>query len=251
EYPISHKWGKRSETSTYVKDQKYIYWVEWDSAVDVAMDLKKPIFLLIHKTWCGACKALKQEFNSSPKMSDLIALSKKFVMVNVQDDDEPEDEKYAPDGGYIPRILFLDSDGEPLRTNNEARYKNNKYFYPLIPQVVDGMERALMEFEEITKGNEDEENEDEGKQTFKQEVNEEDIHLKKENVDEKRERETQVKGKKESGKGMEKDENIAGNARKKDGDNEKEDREKEMKEDTKGEKKQREKDYKVSVSIHL
>ncbi|ETN85234.1 hypothetical protein NECAME_16850 [Necator americanus] len=71
-----------------------IDWVEWDRAIGVAKDLNKPIFFLIHKTWCGACK-------------ELIELSKKFVMVNVEDDDEPEDDKYAPDGGYIPRILFL------------------------------------------------------------------------------------------------------------------------------------------------
>ncbi|KAE9412943.1 hypothetical protein Angca_007037, partial [Angiostrongylus cantonensis] len=212
--------------------RKDIDWVEWDSAVDVAMDLKKPIFFLIHKTWCGACKALKQEFTSSPEISDLIALSKKFVMVNVQDDDEPEDKKYAPDGGYIPRILFLGSDGEPLRTNNERRYKNNKHFYPLIPQVVEGMERALIEFEAI-------------EEKFKQEVNERNIHSKEENVDEKRESETQVKSKKESEKGMENDENIAGDVGKKDGDNEKQDRENEMKkEDRKREKKQREKDNK-------
>ncbi|RCN31243.1 hypothetical protein ANCCAN_22976 [Ancylostoma caninum] len=84
-----------------------IDWVEWEQAIGVAKDLNKPIFFLIHKTWCGACKGLKREFGSSPKTKELIELSKNFVMVNVEDDDEPEDEKYAPDGGYIPRIIFL------------------------------------------------------------------------------------------------------------------------------------------------
>ncbi|CAP32745.2 Protein CBG14099 [Caenorhabditis briggsae] len=123
-----------------------IEWVEFDKAIGIAKDLNKPIFFLIHKTWCGACKNLKRELKSSPKTDELIILSRKFVMVNVEDDEEPEDPKYAPDGGYIPRILFLDTDGNPLKTNNEQKYKNNKYFYPLPAQIIDGMERALLEF---------------------------------------------------------------------------------------------------------
>ena len=50
---------------------------------------------------------MKRELKSSKNTADLVELSKKFVMVNVEDDAEPEDDKYAPDGGYIPRILFL------------------------------------------------------------------------------------------------------------------------------------------------
>lgn len=33
-----------------------IDWVTWDDAVDLAKKDNKPIFLLIHKTWCGACQ---------------------------------------------------------------------------------------------------------------------------------------------------------------------------------------------------
>uniref|UniRef100_A0A915DBT7 Thioredoxin domain-containing protein n=1 Tax=Ditylenchus dipsaci TaxID=166011 RepID=A0A915DBT7_9BILA len=46
---------------------KDIDWVDWKQAISIAMDVDKPIFLLIHKTWCGACKLLKQSFETSAK----------------------------------------------------------------------------------------------------------------------------------------------------------------------------------------
>ena len=42
--------------------------------------------------------------------------------------------------------MLLDTNEDLLKTNNEKKYKNHKFFYPLIPQVIDGMERALKEF---------------------------------------------------------------------------------------------------------
>uniref|UniRef100_A0AC34GX71 DUF255 domain-containing protein n=1 Tax=Panagrolaimus sp. ES5 TaxID=591445 RepID=A0AC34GX71_9BILA len=33
-----------------------IEWVKWEDAIEKALEVNKPIFLLIHKTWCHACK---------------------------------------------------------------------------------------------------------------------------------------------------------------------------------------------------
>ncbi|KAI5696526.1 hypothetical protein M8J75_014062 [Diaphorina citri] len=68
-----------------------------------------------------------------PKVADsdkIAELSKHFELINVYDDEEPDDNKYFPDGSYIPRILFLDADGEVDRKiYNQKGSKEHKYFY--------------------------------------------------------------------------------------------------------------------------
>uniref|UniRef100_A0A061R0C4 Protein-disulfide reductase (Glutathione) n=1 Tax=Tetraselmis sp. GSL018 TaxID=582737 RepID=A0A061R0C4_9CHLO len=93
----------------------------------------KPVLYLFNKPWCGACKRLKQEFNG-PKAAKIVELSQQFVMVNVVED--IADKKYAPDGGYIPRILFANPRGviRPSIKNKSGNPKFN-YFYSSAAEV--------------------------------------------------------------------------------------------------------------------
>uniref|UniRef100_A0A7E4ZT01 Thioredoxin domain-containing protein n=1 Tax=Panagrellus redivivus TaxID=6233 RepID=A0A7E4ZT01_PANRE len=122
-----------------------IEWTTLENALQVSKEQNKPVFLLIHKTWCGACKALKKNIQQSNKRAEFIELSKKFVMVNTEDDEEPEEEKYAPDGAYIPRLLFLDQNTDLLAVDNKKNFPNNAYYFPQAVDVIKAMKRALKE----------------------------------------------------------------------------------------------------------
>lgn len=113
-----------------------------DAGVDAAQAENKPLMVIVHKSWCGACKALAPKFAGSDAIAEL---SDDFVMVNLVDDDEPSDASYKPDGGYIPRILFVDPATGAVDASiiNEEGNPQYKYFYTSAEQVESAMKAAL------------------------------------------------------------------------------------------------------------
>jgi len=146
ENPLAHGFGED------------IDWVKWEDAVETSLEVNKPIFLLIHKQWCHACKNLKKTMQQSNARKAFKRLSEYFVMVNTADDEEPFEEEYRPDGKYIPRLLFLDKNGDPLLQfkNKKAEYKNYAYYYASPADILNSMKEVLKYFEidvpEIKKG---------------------------------------------------------------------------------------------------
>eukprot|EP00897_Mesotaenium_endlicherianum_P009682 jgi/Mesen1/8742/ME000052S08167 len=101
----------------------------------------KPILMLIRKTWSGACTVLSEELQHTEESKAFVELSRNYVMVDAADADEPLDDMYSPDGRYIPRILFLDADGN-VRKEHTCMLNLNpayQYFYSSAAQVVHSM----------------------------------------------------------------------------------------------------------------
>lgn len=125
-----------------------VNWVKWEDAIEHALEVNKPIFLLIHKNWCHACKNLKKTMQQSNARKAFKKLSEYFVMVNTADDDEPYEEEYRPDGKYVPRLLFLDKNGDPLLEfkNKKAEYKNYAYYYSSPADILVSFDRIIVQF---------------------------------------------------------------------------------------------------------
>ena len=61
-------------------------WVSYEVGLEQAKETGKPMMILLHKAWCGACKSLKPKVAASKEFAEI---SKQFVVVNAENDEAP------------------------------------------------------------------------------------------------------------------------------------------------------------------
>ena len=118
-----------------------IAWRGFEEGLAEAQSTGRPLMMVVHTSWCSKCRALKGEFNANPTIEEL---SRDFIMVHVDQDLVPQATLYAPDGTYIPRVMFLDADGKLDRElANPQRSGRFRYFYTPQEDLVGTMREAL------------------------------------------------------------------------------------------------------------
>jgi protein-disulfide reductase (glutathione) len=118
-----------------------IAWRGLEEGLKEAKRTGMPVMMVVHTQWCGNCQKLKTTFNGNDQLE---RLSEQFVMVHLDQDAHPEATLYGPDGQYIPRVMFLDSDGNiDKRLQNPNRPSRYRYFYTPQEDLVATMREAL------------------------------------------------------------------------------------------------------------
>ncbi len=98
-----------------------IAWTDVGSGIRESTRTGKPVIMVFHASWCSSCKRYRQVW----KDPGVVAASKSFVMILVDVDQEPDaNGAFSPDGTYVPRTIFYDSEGN-VRT--EIRGKDPEY----------------------------------------------------------------------------------------------------------------------------
>ncbi|XP_078537529.1 anterior gradient protein 1-like [Lissotriton helveticus] len=117
-----------------------IEWVQtYEEALAEARIKKKPLMVIHHLDECQYSQALKKAFAADPHVQKMA--KEDFVMLNVV---HPiTDTNLAPDGQYVPRIMFIDP-SLTVRTDIAGRYGNKQYTYEAddIPELITSMKKA-------------------------------------------------------------------------------------------------------------
>ena len=117
-------------------------WIDYDSALS---DSSKPTIVILHKSWCPACKSLKAKLSEHENFEKL---SSQFSMVNAKEDDPLHDLAiFDVDGTYIPRVFFLDPNGDVLKdVQNPKGNPNYKYYHYNADTISEAMKSVLKDF---------------------------------------------------------------------------------------------------------
>ena len=118
-----------------------IEWRDIEAGLAEARRTGKPVFLLVHATWCPTCRKYRSVF-SDP---EIVALSKDFVFVLVDRDKEAAaSAAYAPDGEYIPRSMMLTSEGVLRPELNAGRQDYRFFVNPSDPRQLRSLLKAAL-----------------------------------------------------------------------------------------------------------
>lgn len=102
-----------------------IDWQPYAQGLERAKAEGKPVCLVLYTDWCPHCQNYSRVFDD-PRV---VERSRSFVMMRFNADQEREiANRYAPDGGYVPRTFFLAPDGA-LQADVRAPRPKFMYFY--------------------------------------------------------------------------------------------------------------------------
>ncbi|MGQ0457976.1 MAG: thioredoxin family protein [Hyphomicrobium sp.] len=115
-----------------------IDWQDIKAGIYEASKSGKTVIMVFHAPWCTACKQYRSVF----KDPGVVAASKNFVMILIDGDaDKMSNGAFAPDGTYVPRTLFLNSQGDVL-----SQYVGKDPKFPHTISIEDPTElRTLMQ----------------------------------------------------------------------------------------------------------
>ncbi len=121
-----------------------IEWHSYEEGARQALASGKPALMVFHADWCGYCKQYSRLFFDEK----VAALSKDFVMIIVDIDQAAEiNQRYAPDGGYIPRTVFMSDQFEPAYHINSGAPQSRFNLNNRSPEQLQYlMQQALDEF---------------------------------------------------------------------------------------------------------
>ncbi|MFO0762915.1 MAG: thioredoxin family protein [Byssovorax sp.] len=117
-----------------------IAWQPIDEGLRRAKAENKPVCLVFHADWCPHCKSYSHVFDD-PKV---VEKARDFVMILVNaDEDNATNKRYAPDGSYLPRTMFLAPDGTLAREIHATRDRYLYFFDERNPaSLLGGMKEA-------------------------------------------------------------------------------------------------------------
>ncbi|KAI1899235.1 hypothetical protein AGOR_G00059720 [Albula goreensis] len=109
--PLARGWGED------------IDWAEtYMEALGLARSRQKPLMVIHHLEECPICTSLKAVFSEHEEIQKMA--KEDFIMFNLQH--ETNDRNLAPDGYYVPRIIFVDP---ALVVRIDITGKNNVHKY--------------------------------------------------------------------------------------------------------------------------